>query len=125
MNFYTITIIVGFNFPVEHDNAVAVIQDGKLIFATEEERFTRHKHSLSEPPINALLQAFKFLAKQGIKPNDIDAYAINFNPKLYPKRTRDLLYKEMYIISECGQQFHSFEIFTFIITPLSNKYVGV
>ncbi len=27
--------------------------------------------------------------------------------------------------SECGQQFHSFEIFTFIITPLSNKYVGV
>jgi hypothetical protein len=22
---------------------------------------------------------------------------------------------------ECGQQFHSFEIFTFIITPLSNK----
>jgi len=26
---------------------------------------------------------------------------------------------------ECGQQFHSFEIFTFIITPLSNKYVGV
>ncbi len=28
-------------------------------------------------------------------------------------------------IVECGQQFHSFEIFTFIITPLSNKYVGV
>ena len=27
--------------------------------------------------------------------------------------------------SQCGQQFHSFEIFTFIITSLSNKYVGV
>ncbi|BDB98620.1 hypothetical protein SACC_16370 [Saccharolobus caldissimus] len=26
---------------------------------------------------------------------------------------------------ECGQQFHSFEIFTFIITPLSSKYTGV
>ncbi|BDB99904.1 hypothetical protein SACC_29210 [Saccharolobus caldissimus] len=28
-------------------------------------------------------------------------------------------------IEECGQQFHSFEIFTFIITPLSSKYTGV
>ncbi|WP_016731528.1 carbamoyltransferase family protein [Saccharolobus islandicus] len=93
------TIVIGFNFPVEHDNAVAVIQDGKLIFATEEERFTRHKHSIGEPSVNALIQAFKFLAKQGIKPKDVDAYAVNFNSKLYPKRTRDLLYKEMYIIS--------------------------
>ena len=27
-------------------------------------------------------------------------------------------------VLECGQHFHSFEIFTFIITPLSNKYTG-
>ncbi|MBB5255159.1 carbamoyltransferase N-terminal domain-containing protein, partial [Sulfurisphaera ohwakuensis] len=93
------TIVVGFNFPVIHDNAIAIIQDGKLIFATEEERFTRHKHSIAEPPINALIQGFKFLAKQGIKPSDIDAYAVNFNPKFYPKRTRDHFYKNMYLLS--------------------------
>ena len=32
--------------------------------------------------------------------------------------------KAIDVIRQCGQQFHSFEIFTFIITPLSNKYVG-
>ncbi|WP_238376233.1 hypothetical protein [Vulcanisaeta sp. EB80] len=37
------TVVVGFNWPVEHDHAVGVIVDGKLVFASEEERWTRHK----------------------------------------------------------------------------------
>ncbi|BFH72193.1 hypothetical protein SJAV_01370 [Sulfurisphaera javensis] len=53
-------IVIGFQWPVEHDHAVAVIQDGKLIFAAEEERFTRHKHSDGEPPLLSLEAAFKF-----------------------------------------------------------------
>jgi carbamoyltransferase len=43
--------VVGFNWPVEHDNAVGVIVDGELVFASEEERWTRHKHSPGELPV--------------------------------------------------------------------------
>jgi len=78
-------IVVGFNWPVEHDHAVGVVVDGELVFASEEERWTRHKHSPGEPPINALKQALLFLKrKYGVKPRDIDAYAVNFDPKLFP-----------------------------------------
>jgi Predicted carbamoyl transferase, NodU family len=77
------TVVVGFNWPVEHDNTVGVIVDGELVFASEEERWTRHKHSTWEPPINALRQAFLFLRrKYGIKPRDVDAYAVNYDPSL-------------------------------------------
>ena len=75
-------IVIGFNWPPEHDHAVAVIQNGELVFAAEEERFTRHKHSVYEPPLRALRQAFTFLKKRGIKPKDVDAYAINSDYKL-------------------------------------------
>jgi carbamoyltransferase len=77
------TVVVGFNWPVEHDHAVGVIVDGELVFASEEERWTRHKHSPGEPPVNALKQALLFLKKKyGIKPKDIDAYAVNYDPRL-------------------------------------------
>ncbi|QIW24508.1 carbamoyltransferase [Sulfolobus sp. S-194] len=92
------TVVIGFNFPIVHDNAVAVIIDGKLVFAAEEERFTRHKHSPYEPPINALVQAYKFLIKRGVKPDDVDAYAVNFHPRLLPKSFRDIKYFEEYFI---------------------------
>jgi len=77
------TIVIGFNWPVEHDHAVGVIVDGELVFASEEERWTRHKHSPGEPPVNALRQAFLYLRrKYRVKPKDIDAYAVNFDPRL-------------------------------------------
>ena len=79
---FLMTVVVGFNWPVEHDHAVGVIVDGELVFASEEERWTRHKHSPLEPPVNALKQAFLFLKKYGIKPKDIDTYVINFDPRL-------------------------------------------
>ena len=93
-------IVIGFNWPIEHDNAVAVIQDGELIFATEEERFTRHKHSVLEPPLNALKQAFKFLKKRGIKPKDVDAYATNYDYSLYRLRYRYFKYNQDFHILE-------------------------
>jgi carbamoyltransferase len=87
------TVVVGFNWPLEHDHAVGVIVDGGLVFASEEERWTRHKHSTLEPPINALRQALLYLKrKYGIKPKDVDAYAINFDPKLLlPSIRRDFM----------------------------------
>jgi len=82
-------VVIGFNWPVEHDHAVSVIIDGELVFASEEERWTRHKHSPGEPPVNALKQALLYLRrKYGIKPKDIDAYAINYDPKLFPPSIR-------------------------------------
>jgi carbamoyltransferase len=81
------TVVVGFNWPVEHDHAVGVIVDGELVFASEEERWTRHKHSPGELPINALKQALLYLkGKYGIKPKDVDAYAVNWDTKLASPR---------------------------------------
>jgi Predicted carbamoyl transferase, NodU family len=83
------TTVIGFNWPIEHDHAVAVIVDGKLVFASEEERYTRHKHSPGELPINALRQAFLYLKKSWeIKPKDVDAFAVNWDPKLFPWKRR-------------------------------------
>jgi len=51
-----------------HDAAAALIHDGKLVAASEEERFTRKKHDYDFPK-----QAIKFcLDTAGITGNDID-----------------------------------------------------
>ena len=59
------TVVIGFNWPIEHDHAVSIIVDGKMIFATEEERWTRYKHSPGQLPINTLKQAF-FISKENL-----------------------------------------------------------
>jgi len=85
------TVVIGFNWPIWHDNAAAAIVDGKLVFASEEERYTRHKHSIREPPINALRQTFLYLKNRlGIKPKDVDAFALNWDPKLISWKARSL-----------------------------------
>jgi len=90
------TVVVGFNWLGWHDHAVGVIVDGELVFASEEERWTRHKHAPNELSINALKQAFLFLKrKYGIKPRDIDAYAINMDLKLFPLNIRRSLVASM------------------------------
>ena len=83
-------IVIGFSWLPHHDGSAAVILDGKLVFASEEERHTRHKHSPGEPPLNALKEAFKYLMKNGIKPKEVDAYAINWNPRLYLKSQKPI-----------------------------------
>ena len=49
-SYFSKMIVIGFNWHLIHDHAAVVIQDGELVFATEEERYTRHKHSPMEPP---------------------------------------------------------------------------
>ena len=107
-------IVVGFNWPLEHDHTVAVIQDGELIFAAEEERFTRHKHSTLEPPLNSLKQAFLFLKKKGIKPKDVDAYAINHDPSLYDYRIRLYNWGAAFIRSVVNGVVRSTEIIRYL-----------
>jgi carbamoyltransferase len=83
-----VTVVIGFTFHPWHDNSAAVIVDGKLVFATEEERFTRHKHSVDEAPVNSLIKAFQYLERFNIKPGDVDAFATNWRPNLFPIRER-------------------------------------
>jgi carbamoyltransferase len=83
-----LTIVIGFTFPCSHDNAVAVVIDGRLVFAAEEERYTRHKYSELEPPFNSLVRALNFLKSLGFNPEEVDAFATNWDSSLFSLRWR-------------------------------------
>lgn len=83
------TTVIGINWPPFHDVSCSVIVDGKLIFATEEERYTRKKHSPHQVPYYSLISALEFLKdKYDILPGDIDAYATTFNINQFPFHER-------------------------------------
>ncbi|HAY85614.1 MAG TPA: carbamoyltransferase [Chloroflexi bacterium] len=59
-----------------HDSSCCLLQDGKLVAAASEERFTRIKHDARLPS-----QAFRYcLAQAGLSPNDIDCIAYYESP---------------------------------------------
>src|SRR3954447_23557792 len=59
------------------DASAALLVDGQLVAAVEEERFTRVKHDTSFPH-----QAIRYcLAQAGLHPEDIDHFALSRNPK--------------------------------------------
>src|SRR5579862_7391318 len=61
-----------------HDAAAALIEDGTLIAAAEEERFTRKKHDSGFPT-----KAIEFcLRRAGIKPGDVDYVVFYEKPLL-------------------------------------------
>src|ERR1700751_400642 len=60
-----------------HDSAAALIVDGKIVAAAQEERFTRKKHDHRFPA-----QAVKFcLAQAGLAPVDLDYVGFYDKPK--------------------------------------------
>lgn len=59
-----------------HDSAAAIIRDGEIIAAAQEERFTRKKHD-AEFPLNAVKYC---LAEASIKPGELDAVAFYDKP---------------------------------------------
>ena len=70
-------IILGLN-AYHGDSAAALVKDGRLIVAAEEERFRRIKHWSGLPT-----EAMKWcLADAGLKLGDVDHIAINRNPKV-------------------------------------------
>src|SRR6266852_3552668 len=85
-------LVVGLTWPFDHDNSVAAILDGKLIFASEEERYTRRKHSVDEPPFNSLVSLFRQIGKIGLRPTDIDAFAVNWDPRLFRGAHKNALF---------------------------------
>ena len=83
--------ILGIN-AVYHDSAAALLVDGKLVVAVEEERFNRIKHGKSshiDNPHQLPERAIRFcLDYAGLTAGDIDHVAYSFDPQLRRKRYR-------------------------------------
>jgi carbamoyltransferase len=65
-----------------HDSAVALIESGDVVFAAQEERYSRVKHD-SRFPINAFQAALKYV---GITADELSAVAYFEDPKLKANR---------------------------------------
>jgi carbamoyltransferase len=79
------TAVLGVN-AVFHDSAAALVVDGEVVAAAEEERFSRRKHgkqpvafSTWELPEKAIAWC---LAEAGLAPGDLDAVAYSYHPGL-------------------------------------------
>jgi carbamoyltransferase len=85
--------VLGVN-AVFHDPAAALLVDGEIVAAAEEERFTRRKHGKSPVPFSTWElpeQAIRFcLAEAGLRPSDLDALAYSYDPVLAPPSSGDL-----------------------------------
>jgi carbamoyltransferase len=77
--------VLGVN-TVFHDPAAALVVDGEVVAAAEEERFNRRKHGKPNVPFAAwempVLSAAWCLRQAGLRPQDVDAVACSFDPSL-------------------------------------------
>lgn len=75
--------VLGVN-AIFHDPAAALVVDGRVVAAAEEERFSRRKHGKRPVPFSAWelpeLSAAWCLAQAGLRPVDLDAVAYSFDP---------------------------------------------
>ena len=85
--------VLGIN-AVFHDPAAAVVVDGRIVAAAEEERFSRRKHGKSPVPFSTWElpeQAMAYcLAEAGLAPQDLDAVAYSYDPDLAPQPGGDV-----------------------------------
>ena len=70
-------IVLGLGGAVGHDPAAALVANGKVAAAAEEERFLRDKHAKGK---QAELATLFCLKHDGLKPRDVQAVAIPFAP---------------------------------------------
>jgi carbamoyltransferase len=77
--------VLGVN-AVFHDPSTALVIDGRVVAAAEEERFSRRKHGKRPVPFSAWelpdLAMGWCLAQAGLRPADLDAVAYSFDPAL-------------------------------------------
>ncbi|MGR6318361.1 carbamoyltransferase C-terminal domain-containing protein [Micromonospora soli] len=77
--------VLGIN-AIFHDPAAALVVDGTVVAAAEEERFSRRKHGKRPVPFSAWelpeLSAAWCLASAGIDVDSLDAVAYSFDPQL-------------------------------------------
>jgi carbamoyltransferase len=78
-------VVLGIN-AVFHDPAAALVIDGKVVAAAEEERFSRIKHGKLAVPFSTWELPEKAAAwcleEAGLHPSDIDAISYSYDPKL-------------------------------------------
>src|SRR5215218_8685241 len=69
-----------------HDQAAALVVDGEIVAAAEEERFSRRKHGKAAVPFSAWEQpehaARWCLEHAGLEPSELDAVAYSYDPAL-------------------------------------------
>ena len=70
-------IVLGLSGAVSHDASAALLVDGELVAAAEEERFIRDKHAKGRQALHA---ARFCLDKAGIRPDQVDAVAYPYAP---------------------------------------------
>ncbi len=91
-------VILGFNC-YKHDAAAALLVDGRLVAAAEEERFTRRKHDADYPA-----RSVEFcLRRAGISASDIDCIAYYMIPGAVARE--NLSYSRHYLLSPGGGNF--------------------
>jgi len=77
--------ILGVNC-VYHETSAALIIDGKVVNAAEEERFNRNKHGSEarvDNPDEVPLHSIRYCLEQGgVKPEELDAVCSSFHPGL-------------------------------------------
>ena len=85
--------VLGVN-AVFHDPAAALVLDGAVVAAAEEERFTRRKHGKAAVPFSTWelpeQSAAWCLRGAGLRPKDLDAVAYSYDPALAPKANGDV-----------------------------------
>jgi carbamoyltransferase len=85
--------ILGVN-AVFHDPAAAVVVDGEIVAAAEEERFSRRKHGKRPVPFSTWELpegAVSWCLKQaGLAPEDLDAVAYSYDPSLCSPPSADI-----------------------------------
>jgi carbamoyltransferase len=88
-----VAVVLGVN-AVFHDPAAALVVDGKIVAAAEEERFSRRKHGKEAVPFSTWevpAQSAKWcLEHAGIRPEDLDAVGYSYDPALAPPVGRDI-----------------------------------
>ncbi|MDX6561499.1 MAG: carbamoyltransferase [Gaiellales bacterium] len=81
--------VLGIN-AVFHDPAAALVVDGEIVAAAEEERFTRRKHGKPCVPFSTWElpeRAVAFcLERAGLSPEQLDAVAYSYDPSLAPAK---------------------------------------
>src|SRR3954471_18807049 len=77
--------VLGIN-AIFHDPAAALVVDGEVVAAAEEERFSRRKHGKRPVAFSAWelpeLAAAWCLEQAGLRPEDLDAVAYSYDPEL-------------------------------------------
>lgn len=73
---YVLGVNIGF-----HDSSAALLRDGALCSLIEQERLSRRKHAVGQPPAEAIAAC---LAEEGIGPQDLATIAIGWDFRTIP-----------------------------------------